>query len=117
MNLKEMSTDKAIEIICEVSPHIEKILNDKDVKELFKQIEIKSDNDKEKAFDAGIKKVFSCVPKLLKRNKESFFAILSIVDEKDIEEIKQQNIFTTIVEIKELILNEDIRQLFLSISK
>lgn len=112
-----LSTDKSLDKICELLPYIENLKDNEHIIKCFESGITKIEGEDEKTFNlraskAGIDKIFKIVPILLKENREDVYGIVSIMNDKDIQTIKEQKITVTIKEIKELITNEEIRELF-----
>lgn len=119
MKLKEMSTDKTLDVLCDLVQPVSEIMEDKKLVEAFFKkatVDEKAKGSERKAIGlmqvAKNFKVF--VPSLLKKHRNSVYEILSIVNEKPIDEIKKQSPIETINQIKELAQDEDLISFFSS---
>lgn len=121
MKLSQLTTDEFLDKVCDLTPLFEKLIKDEELNKIIKDKLILSENiSKEEAntliADKGIDKIFKLIPIILKKNRETIYNIMSIVNDKTIEEIQSQKIFDTIQEIKDIILDEEIRSLFFSLT-
>lgn len=117
MKLSQISTDEAMNKIVEITPYVDDILKDgeviKIVKEKLNTEGIKKEELMEKGFEKGLEKVTKLVAILLKNKRESIFHILSIMNDKTVEEVKKQSLITTMKEITEIFTDKELRELFL----
>lgn len=113
MKLSELSTDQTADVLCELSPYIENITSDKD---------IVSEIGRVQNFENGITqqglavvwagRISKLTPVLLKTHRTDVYGILSIINEKSIEDIAKQNIKETIQQVKDALLDEDLMSFF-----
>ena len=120
MKLSQITnTDDFLDKVCEVTPYVEKIIEDKQVSKVWKDKikasggEISREKLQEMALDKGLEKVFKFIPLLLKKHRESMYGILSVINEVSIDEIGKQEISVTISQVKELITDKEFLNLFL----
>lgn len=117
MKLSEMSADKAFDTIVELTPHIANILENKEVKKLLKKVEV-TGKDKEKATDKAyeetLKKIKPFILILFKDSKEDIFSMVGIVNDLNVEEVRQMNFLKINELILELIMDKDLIELFTS---
>lgn len=104
-----LSTEKAFEILPYVSDIYEKI----DLSEFIRKYQ---ENKKEedvanRQIIAGLD-LFSFVMKQSGKVKEEFFNIVSIVEDKEIEEVKKQSFGKTLKVIKDLFADEELSDFF-----
>lgn len=103
-----MKTDIAIEKLINIAPIIyemrDKIKADADFIDAIKNMR------GETVDNVGF--VLKVVPMILKSYRAEMYDILAIVFDKDVEEIKEQNLGKTINEIKELLSDEDFKGFF-----
>ena len=113
MKLSELSTDQAADVLCELSPYIDNITHDE---------AIVSEIGKVENFEGGITqqglaviwagRISRLIPTLLKTHRADMYGILSIINEKPVEEIARQNIKDTIQQVKDAIQDEDLVSFF-----
>lgn len=104
-----LSTEKAFEILPYISDIYEKI----DLSEFIKKYQ---ENKKEedvanRQIIAGLD-LFSFMMKQSGKVKEEFFNIVSIVEEKEIEEVKEQPFAKTLKTIKDLFTDKELSDFF-----
>lgn len=115
MKISQLSTDKAVSVLCELTPHVESIFVDNDLME-----ELKTALDFAKAKTMAeqlaliLGKFSRIIPILLDKKKNDVFGILAVLNEKTVEEISAQNIIVTMKQIKELSTDKDLIDFFKS---
>lgn len=113
-----MNTDKVLDKICELTPYIEEIVKDKEISKILADKAKVNSNDKdeilEQGFNKGLENILKFVPILLKTHRESVYGIISVMNEKDIEEIKNQSILETIKQFNELLRDKELVAVFTS---
>lgn len=112
-----MSTDKVLDVITEITPSVSNIIENEKINEiLMDKIGVLSDDSKEtvkkKGITKGISNLAKIIPIVLKEHREDIYHILSVVNDKPMEEIKKQNVLLTIKQINELLSDEGIAQVF-----
>lgn len=121
MKLSEMNTDKLLDVMCDLTPYFGNILKDDELKSILKdKIEATEENkDKiqELGFEKGIDNVVKLIPVLFKKHREDFYNIISIMNDKSLEDIKKQSAFTTIKEIVEVVKDKETMNFLLSLIK
>jgi len=120
MKLNEISTDKALDILCELTLPLTKIAEDKElIKAVYKRTIVDEKTSKEDKKIIGTiqvaKNLKTIVPKIFKAHRSEMYEILSIVNEEEIEVIKKQNVIETIKQIKELVKDEELTSFFQSL--
>jgi len=119
MRLRDINNDKAMDILCDLTVPLATIGEDKElIKAMLKRITVgdKTSEEEKKAlgFMQTVKNCKVLIPKLLKEHRSEVYEILSIINEKDIEEIRKQNPIMTINQIKELFQDEELISFFSS---
>lgn len=113
------NTDVFLDKVCELAPYIEQLIEDEEISKLWKDRikatngEIDVETMKEMALDKGIEKVFKFIPLLLKKNRGAIYGILSVVNDRSVEEIAKQTPLETINQVKELLTDKEFINLFL----
>lgn len=96
MKLSQMNTDKALEVICVISPFIESLLVNPKIKEVLENLE-----------NLQMIDILKVIPIILRDHKNETLEVLACVNEKTVEEVKNQPATETIKEIKELLTDEE----------
>ena len=115
MKLSEFTTDKAMDVLCEIAPHAMNILTDE---ELTAELKMAVDFGKAETF-AGkmaltIGKLSKILPIVLKKRKFDIFGILGALYEKSVDEIAEQNIIYTMKQIREISKDKELLDFFKS---
>lgn len=114
MRISELTTDRAADILCELTPHIANITSDKALLDALKE---KIGTDKKSVAEIyvhGAKKLSVIVPILLKDHKHDIFSILAILQSTTEDEIAKQGILDTMTQIKEAWEDKDLIDFFKS---
>ncbi len=115
MKLSELSTDRATDVLCELTPYITNILSDEALlSELRTAVDFKDANTlaEKMALTAG--KITNIIPILLKNRKSDVFGILGALNEKSVEEIAKQNFIKTMKQIKDIAKDKELLDFFKS---
>lgn len=115
MKLSEMTTDRAMDVLCEITPCIANITADEELlAELRNAIDPKAVKTKAELMVKGVEKITNLVPIVLKKRKTDVFGILAALNEKTVEEIGKQNIIATMAQVREVVKDKDLMDFFKS---
>lgn len=115
MKLSEMTTDRAMDVLCEITPCIANITADEELlAELRNAIDPKAVKTKAELMVKGVEKITKLVPIVLKKRKTDVFGILAALNEKTAEEIGKQNIIATMAQVREVVKDKDLMDFFKS---
>lgn len=115
MKLSEMTTDRAMDVLCEITPCIANITADEELlAELRKAIDPKAVKTKAELMVKGVEKITKLAPIVLKKRKADVFGILAALNEKTAEEIGKQNIIATMAQVREVVKDKDLMDFFKS---
>lgn len=115
MKLSQLSTDRVMDLLCEIATPVTNIMTDEELIE-----ELKSAVDFEKANTMAEKtalitgKFTKILPLILKKRKADLFSILASLNEKTIEEIGSQNVIKTMSQIKDIAKDKELLDFFKS---
>lgn len=113
MKISEFSTDKAANVLCEVSVYALNICEDEQLIGMIRE-KIEGAETQAELYTATIKKLSSLIPLLLDKHKQDVYGILATIYESNIETIAQQNILITMRQIKEIFQDKDLMDFFTS---
>lgn len=121
LKINELSTDKTLDLICDLTPYVSEIMEDKEViKLLSEKVKLGKEANEEKVkntvITATIKKVSKFIPLFLDKHREATYNILALLNEKSVEEVRNQKAITTINEIKEMLKDNDLMDFFSQLS-
>lgn len=115
MRISELTTDKAADVICRLTPHVSAIVGDEDlIAELKKTIDRKDIQNKAQYLTIAAGKITALMPILLNKRKNDVMGILAAINGKSVDEIKAQNIIVTMQQIKEAVQDRDLIDFFKS---
>lgn len=113
MKLSDLSTDRALDVLCELTPYIDRITNDKEVvSTIGKVVEPDAELNQYGSFMLIMGRLSEFVPLLLKNHRPDVYGILSILNEKSKEEIAYQPLGETIRQLREAFQDEDLMAFF-----
>lgn len=115
MKLSEMSTDKAVDVLCEASLYIVSIVADEDlVTELKHKIDDVNTKTRAEILAFGVERITAFLPIIFKKHRNDVFGILAVLNNTSIKDIASQNILTTMAQIKEVVQDKDFVDFFKS---
>ena len=115
MKLSELSTDRATDVLCELTPYITNILSDEALlSELRTAVDFKEANTLAEKMALTASKITNIIPILLKNRKSDMFGILGVLNEKSVEEIAKQNFIKTMKQIKDIAKDKELLDFFKS---
>lgn len=115
MKISELSTDKAADVLCEVSAYALNIVTDEELRDSLKaQIDAEKPQTAGERYAVGAQKISQWVPILLKKHRDDVFGILAVVNSTTVAEIKKQNIIKTMLQIKDVVKDKDLMDFFKS---
>ena len=114
MKLSELSTDRAADVLCELTPYIANITGDKALlDELANKFDSKGKSAAE-LYTFAAHKCAALVPILLKDHREDVFGVLSVLNETELDKIAKQNIMETMKQVREVFRDKDMLDFFKS---
>jgi hypothetical protein len=115
MRLSEISTERAADILCELTPYVSNIASDDELLgELRRAIDSKKVINKAEWIVLGVDKINKLVPIILKKRKNDVFGIIGVLNDKTVDEIAKQNFLATMRQIKEIIKDKELLDFFKS---
>lgn len=116
MKISELTTERAADVLCEVSIYALNILSDKElIASLRMQLE-GTDGDRTKAELIAIasEKIAELIPLLLKKHKDDVFGIVAAVNGLTLEQVRKQKIIATANAVREMAQDKDLIDFFRS---
>lgn len=115
MKISEFSTDKALDVFCELVPYIDRILVDEElVAEIKRKVKLPEGSSRADFLNIGMEKANKIVPILLKKRRADIYGIVAVLNGKTIEEIGKQSFLATASQIKEIFKDRDLIDFFKS---
>lgn len=115
MKLSELSTDRALDTLCELTPYISNVVSDESVLSIVgKVIDFGEDMN---LYGKGlmlVERIGEIVPVLLKAHRDDLYNILSVMNERPASEIAGQKLMETMRQVRELLQDEEFLSFFKS---
>lgn len=114
MKLSELSTERAADVLCELTPYIANVTGDKALlDELANKFDRKGKSAAE-LYTFAAHKYATLVPILLKEHREDVFGVLSVLNETEPEKIAKQNVMETMRQVRDLFQDKELLDFFKS---
>ena len=115
MRISELSTDKAADVLCEVSTYALNIVTDEELRDSLKaQIDAEKPQTVGERYAIGAQRIGQWIPILLKKHRDDVFGILAAINGTTIAAIKKQNIVKTMLQVREAVKDKDLMDFFKS---
>lgn len=117
MKLSEISTERAADVLCELTPLVDSIITDED---LMQSLSAVVDREQTETMSFGQKlllvssKLGKIVPILMKKRRAEMFGILAVLNEKTPEQISAQNMLVTMMQVRDLVNDRELIDFFRS---
>lgn len=113
--ISELTTDNAVDIICEIIPYVEDIITDEELMtEIKSKLNLSQGANKLELYALLVGKISRIAPILLKKKRASVYGILAAFNGVPVEDINKQNFIVTLRQIKELVRDKQVVELFTS---
>ena len=115
MKISEFSTDKALDIICEITPFVDEIATDEElISTLKEKVKLPEGATRADMLKIGADKINKIVPIVLKKRRSAVYGILAALNESSIEKISKQSMISTAKQIKEAVGDKELIGFFRS---
>ena len=117
MKLSEISTERAADVLCELTPLVDSIITDED---LMQSLSAVVNREQTETMSVGQKmllvssKLGKIVPILMKKRRAEMFGILAVLNEKTPEQIASQNMLVTMMQVRDLANDRELIDFFKS---
>jgi phosphoenolpyruvate synthase/pyruvate phosphate dikinase len=117
MKLSEISTERAADVLCELTPLVDGIITDED---LMQSLSAVVNREQTETMSVGQKmllvssKLGKIVPILMKKRRAEMFGILAVLNEKTPEQISAQNMLVTMMQVRDLVNDRELIDFFRS---
>lgn len=114
MKISELSTDRAADVLCDLSAYVLHILADEELVTTLRS-EIGCEKMTRAAvLAAGAEKIVQLIPLVLKKHKQDVFGALAVLNETTSEDIAGQNIIKTMEMVKDAADDKELLDFFKS---
>lgn len=103
MKISELTTEEALDAMCELTPYVSGIISDKELmNELKRKVDAGEDASRAEFIALALEKLTVIVPMLLKKRRTDVCGILGILNRKDAAAVASQNILVTLAQVREI---------------
>lgn len=113
MKLSELTTERAADVLCEITPFVANIVSDKDLLDTLKE-KVGSGASIAELYVMGAKKYATIIPIVLKTHRDDLFGVLAAINETDVDTVAKQNIITTMMQVREVAKDKALLDFFKS---
>ena len=115
MKISKLSTDEALDALCEITPYINDIVTDDALlDELKAKVKATGNETKAEIMAMGAEKINKLVPIVLKGHKDDVYGILAVLNDTDVDAVGKQNVIKTMSQIRDLIKDKEFLDFFKS---
>lgn len=114
MKLSKLTTDEALDVLCEITPYVSNIVSDETLMETLNKTIKKDGMTRAGVLVAGAEKLSRLVPIVMKEHRNDVYGILAAVNGLDVEEIAKQNIIKTSMQIRDVCADKEMLDFFRS---
>lgn len=117
MKLSEISTERAADVLCELTPLVDSIITDED---LMQSLSAVVNREQTETMSVGQKlllvfaKAGKIVPILMKKRRAEVFGVLAVLNEKTPEQIASQNMLVTMMQVRDIANDRELIDFFKS---
>lgn len=114
MKLSKLTTDEALDVLCEITPYVSNIVVDENLMETLNKTVKKDGMTRAGVLVAGAEKLSRLVPIVMKEHRNDVYGILAAVNGTDADEIAKQNIIKTSMQIRDVCADKEMLDFFRS---
>ena len=114
MKLSKLTTDEALDVLCEITPYVSNIVSDETLLETLNKTIKKDGMTRAGVLVAGAEKLSRLVPIVMQEHRNDVYGILAAVNGLDVEEIAKQNIIKTSMQIRDVCADKEMLNFFRS---
>ena len=114
MKLSKLTTDEALDVLCEITPYVSNIVSDETLMETLNKTVKKDGMTRAGVLVAGAEKLSRLVPIVMKEHRNDVYGILAAVNGLDTDEIAKQNIIKTSMQIRDVCADREMLDFFRS---
>lgn len=114
MKFSQLTTDKALDVLCEITPYIANIATDDELMAVIGKAVKREGMTRAGVLLLGAEKLTKMVPVLLKTHRDDVYGVVAAVNGKTVDEIREQNFMKTTAQIVEVIKDKELLDFFKS---
>lgn len=114
MKLSHLTTDEALDVMCECTPFLSSISADTELMDTIGKGMDTKGMTKAGILLAGAERINKIIPLLLKTHRADVYGLLGVVNRIPAEGIARQNILKTAAQLREVLTDKDLMDFFKS---
>ena len=114
MKLSQLTTDEALDVLCEITPAVASIVGDEELMNVIGKAVKRDGMTRAGMMLLGAEKLSKIVPVVMKEHRSDVFAIVAAVNKVSADEIASQNVIKTSMQIRELCKDKELIDFFRS---
>ena len=115
MRISDLTTDAALDALCEIAEPLSEIIADTNLMEALKRkTKVSEGATRMEVWAAILGQLSKVIPIVLKTHRQSVYEIVAAVNGKSYEDLKKQNILKTMGEIREIVTDKAFADFFRS---
>lgn len=114
MRLSQLTTDKALDVLCEITPYVSNIVTDEKLMDSIGKSVKREGMTKAGIMLLGAEKLTNIVPVVMKTHRTDVYGIVAALNGTDPEEIAGQNILKTSMQIRDICKDKELLDFFRS---
>ena len=114
MKFSQLTTDKALDVLYEITPYIANIATDDELMAVIGKAVKREGMTRAGVLLLGAEKLTKMVPVLLKTHRDDVYGVVAAVNGKTVDEIREQNFIKTTAQIVEVIKDKELLDFFKS---
>lgn len=118
MKISELNTDRALDVLCELTPYISNIASDEDMVAAVGKIVKPADDTN--VYGAGlmlVERIGEIIPALFRNHRSDVYGILSVLNDKSTADIAAQPVLETIQQVRAAFQDGDLLSFFRSFTR
>lgn len=114
MKISELSTDRALDVLCEITPYVSNIVTDSDLMATLGKSVKRDGMTRAGLMLLGAEKLTSIVPVVMKTHRADVLGVVAALNDMDVEEVACQNVIKTGMQIREICKDRELLDFFRS---
>lgn len=114
MRLSQLTTDKALDVLCEITPYVSNIVTDEQLMDAIGKSVKREGMTKAGIMLLGAEKLTSIVPVVMKTHRADVYGVVAALNGMEPEEIASQNIIKTSMQIRDICKDKELLDFFRS---
>lgn len=114
MKISQLTTDNALDVLCEITPFVSNIVTDNELMETVGKAIKRDGLTKAGVMLLGVEKLSSLMPIVLKSHRADVYGIVAVLNGMEPEEIARQNVIKTSMQIRDICKDKELLDFFRS---